>query len=232
MSGHVARRAAAFGSALALAAGCSSTPSPAPAPAPEPPIARSRALALAKAGTLVAADLPGWKPAKPAPATAADRAAERDFWTCMGRPPRTYAATQGTEFTKGRVTLTTSVDVAPTLRRADDDMADWRNPAHVGCLEQQVAATAGLPRGVTVSVTGKPVPVRVAGAEGTFGYVISITARLGARTATLTVVELGARVGHAEVRITAGGTEVGVAPPPTATLVALLARAVARVRKA
>jgi len=230
MSVHVARRAAAF--AVALAAGCASAPAPAPAPPPEAPIAGSRAIALAKAGMLVAADLPGWKPAKPPPTTPAESAAERDFWTCMGRPPRTYAATQATDFTKGQLAIASSVDVAPTLARADDDIADWHNPAHVDCLERLTGATADLPPGVTISVSGKPVPVSVPGAEGSFGYVITLTAKFGVRTAALTVVELGARVGHAEVRITAGGTEPGVAPPPTATLVGLLSRAVGRVRKA
>lgn len=197
---------------------------------PEQPIARAKALALVRAGTLREADLPGYRAARPK-ADDEDLDVDAAMTECMGRTARTYAVEDpGYEFAKGGVVISSSVNVASTRTQAEDDLADMRNPAMLDCFEASLRKEmAALPPGVTLPPFAmRHVPVSIPGSDGAFGFTVSITVAGGDEKVTLSMVVLGALVGHAEIEVSAYSE--GRVPTPN-ELEGLLAKAVGRVKK-
>ena len=213
--------------ALALATGCGAPTAPHRAPPPEQPIAKARAAAIVKAGLLRASDLPGWRATRPEPDSPGSAAAERALASCMGRPALPAdAGSAEAAFVKGTQELGAAVSVAPTLARADEDLADLRNAAFLDCF---LKVLPKAPPGVDVRT--RHIPATVRGADGAVGMAVTLSAKGPRGSASAEWVVIEAHAGHAELSVwTARDVGERTMPSP-ATLAALLARLVARVRK-
>jgi hypothetical protein len=196
---------------------------------PEPQIDRGRAEAMAKAGVLTPNDLKGWQTSKPEPDSPDANKAAQEIFRCMGRTELPiYAAEREAYFRKGTVDLSSYATVSQTQRQAENEVADNRNPALGPCLDKAFRESIPLPKGVTMSpIKMRPLRVAVRGTE-TYGMTLTITIKGPAKTATLTIVRVGGRVGNAILEVEA--MTQGGAPPDTGALTRLLSTAVARVR--
>lgn len=189
---------------------------------------RPRAAALAAAGTLTAGDLRGYKTVKPDPEDEATAAAEeRDFMICMRGTARTFVADRDAEYEKGELGIRSGAHVAPTRARAKEYLAVERHRTARSCRE--IVLRQDLPSGVRLApVQWRDLLVDVPGADETFGYAATVTARGPGGSLVATYSRVSALVGPTEVWIEAFAPGPDV---PHDTLLRLLRTATARVKR-
>ena len=201
--------------AIALATGCGgssggpkatngSTPSSSPTS-----LSVTKAKMLATAGVLTEADLPGYT-AKPQTHTATDDETDALMQRCLGLPVQSYLTRNfGTAFTKGTDEIDSSADVASSVDIGRSELQAIGGDKSPGCFKQVLAklmATHGL---AVKSITATKVPATVPGSDGSFGYLLDMTATSSGQTLRLRGYETGSLVGQVEIDVTSiavGGT--------------------------
>jgi hypothetical protein len=174
-------------------------------------ITRSHALAVANAINLRHADLPSLTQ-QSNPITKQETASNAQLTKCTGGEPNSdaLALAQSPDFVTGgtaSATLSSEVEIAPTVASAKKDLASIVGSRGLPCLQNQLTAElrAGASKGETLSVHGAIIPSGLSGSDGSFAVRLTITVHV---TKGKTVVsepiygdEIGFLYGQAEVSL-------------------------------
>lgn len=217
---------------VVLAVGCGTgTSSPRATRSLPPPfdITRAKAGVLIKAGTLTAADMPGYKFARSRPSHR-DELLGGDLVLCLGGDVGRQAAIgPSVEYSKGPFELFgENVNVAATAAEATADLALFARAQRGGCLEKVFIGEFAQEGVVARHVATRGLAMAVRGATRTVAFVFSATGIKDEVSLKVREIVAFAQVGHAEVTVYA--ITFRQAAPPTATVKALLARAVSRIK--
>jgi hypothetical protein len=219
--------------ALVLVAGCGSGTSPRATRTLPPPfdISRAKAGVLIKAGTLTAADMPGYRYSRDRPGKR-DEILGGDLALCLGGDVGRYAALgPDVSFEKGPFDLIgESVSVSATAGEAAADLALLARAQAGGCLEKVLIGEFAQERIIARHVAIRRVTMRVAGAARTVAFRFRVTGILDDVSVTVKEAYAVAQVGHAQVTVVALAIRQPL--PSDATLRGLLAKAVKRVKAA
>ena len=186
---------------------------------------------LAAAGVLKASDLPGYVAETQQTQNPNDQVLDQRVNLCLGLPAADYLVWNlGTNFTKGAVSINSSVEVAPSLAQAKAKLAAYMSTKAPGCFKQVMTATLAAFHVTLNSLTATPLSLDVSGADAVFGYQIGAVISMNGRVARYRGFQLYALVGQLEPSLSGVATDAVL--PPLGQLRALLATSVARIHTA
>lgn len=184
---------------------------------------------LAKAGLLVAADLPGFT-GQPLAFDGSEEFKVASLYQCLRSPRPVYVSRNpGTSWVKGTRRIDSSADVVRSAATAKQNLTASKSPFAASCYAEALLRLVEQP-GSSTGAMADPASVKVKNAEGAFGVKFTLTASTGGQTRTLTGFLVGAVVDTVEITVI---DAVSDGPAPTLSETAKLAEAaVARVRAA
>jgi len=197
----------------------------------------SAARAAAAAINLTSADLSAAFTSKAHKDSSKDDAMGKELATCMGASdPKNGSVVDlnSRDFERGsplqHEEVTSSVSVVKAAKQARSDLTALTGYKAIGCLEvfmnKVLQAQAGKTPNVSFSPsTATKIDVSTPGADGGFGYALSVDLSAGTMTFPLEIDLLGVLKGHTEVTLTVTG--IGH-PFPSAQREALFAKLVGR----
>ena len=194
----------------------------------------AQAQMIAKKGHLTSADLPGYT-AKTGTNNRTD-ASDATLARCIGVKLPTYILHDpGVELHKGdALEVDSSIDVVAQESDVKASVDAFNEAKAPGCFEQQFRAFLQQHGAANSSLRVTHVPVRVSGADVSFGLRLTGTFVVQGRQLTISAYQYGAGVGQAEVGVTLSdvGDTITAGAPSEAQLTALLQKSVDRVAAA
>ena len=165
-------------------------------------LSAAKAKTLAAAGVLTEADLPGYT-AKPQTHDASDDASDALMQRCLGLSKQSYLARNfGTAFTKGTDEIDSSADVASSPDEAHAELQAIGSSKAPGCFKQVLTKLMASNALTVKSITTTKAQATVQGSDGSFGYLLDMTATTRGQTVRLQGYEVGALVGQVEIDVT------------------------------
>lgn len=190
--------AAALLSLLTACGGSAKTSSPNRTPAP---LTAEKGQALATAAVLTGADMPGFTPKKQTH-DASDVASENRITSCLGRGTPTYLARDfGTSFTRGRLEVDSSADVAQGSAAARADLAAITGSKAKGCLETEFGSLLSTSGATLTSFSLTPETIVVPGSAAAFAFKIAIAGTAGGQRLNIRGYQVGCLVGQVEIDV-------------------------------
>jgi hypothetical protein len=193
-----ARVIAVAASATVLVAGCGGSSHKSPS--------KSRAMAVASAVNLRAADLPGYS-ATPTTSSSQINQLSARFAACAGESPAgaALADVSSDQFALGSglrtVQFSSEVRVLPSQSSVARDLAAIRSDKARACIQRVFPAAVNQAGGAQLRAQIASVRAPAPGADGSYGYRVTIAVRAAGATFTVLVGELGAAVGKLEVTL-------------------------------